>query len=36
LRLGRHCRDTGLAQDKLYKENPVRVMPVPRFLAAIR
>jgi hypothetical protein len=36
LRLGRHCRDTGLVQDKLYQENPVRVMPVPRFLAAIR
>ncbi len=36
LRLGRHCRDIGLVEDKLYQKNPVRVMPVPRFLAAIR
>ncbi len=35
-RLGRHCRNTGLVQDKLYRDNPVRVMPVPRFLAIIR
>ncbi|MEN8210870.1 MAG: DUF885 family protein [Thermodesulfobacteriota bacterium] len=35
-RLGLHCRDTGLVHDKLYRENPVRVMPVPKFLAAIR
>lgn len=36
MRLGRHCRDTGLVQNKFYQENPVKVMPVPRFLAAIR
>ena len=35
-RLGRHCRDKGLVQDKLYTDNPVKVMPVPKFLAAIR
>ena len=35
-RLGRHCRDTGLVQDRLYQQNPVKVMPVPEFLSAIR
>jgi hypothetical protein len=35
-RLGRHCRDLGLVADRMYQANPVRVMPVPGYLSAIR
>lgn len=34
--LGRHCYEAGLVPDPLYRGNPVRVMPVPPYLSAIR
>lgn len=34
--LGRHCYEAGLVIDPLYHDNPVRVMPVPAYLSAIR
>ena len=36
LRLGRHCRETGLASGPVYDANPVKVTPVPAYLSAIR
>ena len=36
LRLGRHCRQIGLVSDRLNQANPVKVMPVPEYLSAIR
>lgn len=36
LSLGRHCGETGLVSGRLYDANPVKVMPVPGYLSAIR
>lgn len=36
LRLGRHFRESGLVTEQVYRANPVRVMPVPDYLSAIR
>ncbi len=35
-RLGLHYKDFGLVTDRFYRTNPVKVMPVPGYLSAIR
>jgi len=35
-KLGLHCKSSGLVTDRLYRANPVRVLPVPQYLLAIR
>ncbi len=35
-KLGIHCNHFGLVTDSLFKSNPVRVMPVPGYLSAVR
>ncbi|WP_084681185.1 DUF885 family protein [Desulfospira joergensenii] len=34
--LGLHCRSSGLVSDRIFQANPVRVMPVPGYLSAVR
>lgn len=36
LALGGHCKKLGLVSEGFYHANPVRVMPVPNYLSAIR